>query len=915
MAHHAKAKWQTNCHGLCLRTFEDGDIVIETDFIEKYTHVPQADLTCARHETTTLMVAIVHFCPQTWEGGGRVHLSETWVFASADPTHDFDFHLHALKQIADYYLDGEGSAATAAALEDGRVPRMHMFTDGCAKQYKGRRNFRFLSSSVRELGFIVEHHFAATSHFKGCHDGIGGVIKNAMRNSERLNKVITGAAGVVKFVDEYFAKIGNKDLAEYFATWSAYRIRRVHAKLIEFNAIYRPTRTLQGIKGTRDIYVFVGVNKPRPDASTSTRLGRNAEIPDVVKKDWSLARAVHEGVSNVDAKPGSGVDPGISANFENIDGGDVVSNHPVTSSATIKGETVETLGQKRDTDLSREHAPFDGCSERGAVAVAAVEACAEGVNQVEESGRLAGAAVLAAAEVADETASITVVVEEGEEEKGVEKTVEETTPASGSDEESKPSWTHASFLVRADLGAVASTRVENAERAMKEAKVEAAKAQQMTEQNAAITDENREIEGNQQILRVRSRMAWRSCHEELLVATKARQELQIARVNTKIAWRSCLKFILLAALLLLGNMVWLSCHAGVFLAAKARQQLRCRGLGGAVSSQGPAKEGSVAGQGVCGGERRKEEKEGDDKREEKEKEKKDEEEQEEERERGAAARDGTVVREESPINAPGVYESTNVAAATARAAGSTPAPSAAAVPPPAPAPAPAAALAADSAAGCGASPSMDSRKVHFKVEIKVGCDDGGSVAARACAFNRNDRKVRRDAAANRAAVFAGLDDAAGGAAARGSSAICYPRAKARANARRDARVEARAHEEADAEARARENARVRARPDGGGGGGGGGGDRDGSGSRNCESSYRVKQPAIFGRRFVRRFHGEEASETDRRACRVAKGRQVCRMNGEANRPSLRNAREEENDIPESPPAPCPSPGDRAWPEI
>ena len=733
--------------------------------------------------------------------------------------------------------------------------------------------------------------------------------------------------------------------------------------------------------------------------------------------------------SDVDAKPGSGVYPAISADFEDIDGGDV-SNHSVTSSATVKGETIETLGQKRDTDLSREHAPFDGCSERGAMAVAAVEACAEGVNQVEESGRLAGATVLAAAEVADETASITVVVEEGEEGKGVEKTVEETTPASRSNEESKPSCTHASFHGRADLGAVASTstravavaegggmageaatsaalaaasvvekrpavveevmvatesraattpavaeaaataaperqaavmaeetaavtvathgeeakakenpeteakvvageaealaaearataaetravataaaavaattaaaeaaaarteavvaaataaaaveaagaeltskqkaltaaligvseartvavqtrasvaerraaaagvtvataeareaaaevnttaerevaagaaevevvtreafeevaaatakaerkaelqyrscsilaqmahrqcnrnklvafmrfrsavsavavegpavavaeaaaakhrtvteqidddlavvetvaaanaekvaskavaeavaapvsaaaagsikeaeekagaaaaatateaastaaaaaattaavlaaasrRVEDAERAMKEAKVEAAKAQQMTEQNAAIADKDREIEGNQQILRMRSRMAWRSCHEELLVATKSRQELRIARVKTKIAWRSCLKFILLVALLLLGNMVWLSCHAGVFLAAKARQQLRCRGLGGAVCSQGPAKEGGVAGQGVCGGERRKEEKEEDDKRE-KEKEKKDEEEQEEERERGAAARDGTVVRE------------------------------------------------------------------------------------------------------------------------------------------------------------------------------------------------------------------------------------------------------------------------------
>eukprot|EP00904_Undaria_pinnatifida_P000604 jgi/Undpi1/10544/HiC_scaffold_29.g12994.m1 len=384
--------------------------------------------------------------------------------------------------------------------------------------------------------------------------------------------------------------------------------------------------------------------------------------------------------SDVDAKPGSGVYPGISADFEDIDGGDVVSNHPVTSSATVKGETIETSWQKRDTDLSREHAPFDGCSERGAMAVAAVEACAEGVNQVEESGILAGATVLAAAEVADETASITVVVEEGEEGKGVEKTVEETTPASRSNEESKPSWvseartvavqTRASVAERRAAAAGVTVATAEAREAAAEVNTTAerevaAGATEMTEQNAAIADKDREIEGNQQILRMRSRMAWRSCHEELLVATKSRQ---------------------------------------------------------AVSSRSPAKEGGVAGQGVCGGERRKEEKEEDDKREE-EKEKKDEEEQEEERERGAAARDDTVVREESPINAPGVYASTNVAAATARAAGRTPAPSATAAPTPAPAPltaAAAAALAADTAAGCGASPSMGSRKVHFKVEVDVG---------------------------------------------------------------------------------------------------------------------------------------------------------------------------------------------------
>ena len=93
-----------------------------------------------------------------------------------------------------------------------RTPRMHMFTDGCAKQYKGRRNFRFLANSARELGFVVEHHFAATSHFKGCHDGIGGVAKNAMKRAEKHNHVITGVAGVVAFLEDNFEKIGKRAL-------------------------------------------------------------------------------------------------------------------------------------------------------------------------------------------------------------------------------------------------------------------------------------------------------------------------------------------------------------------------------------------------------------------------------------------------------------------------------------------------------------------------------------------------------------------------------------------------------------------------------------------------------------------------------------------------------------------------------
>ena len=80
--------------------------------------------------------------------------------------HDCDFHLHGLARIVDYYLRGDGSEATAAARNEGRTPRIHIFTDGCGKQNKGRQSFRFLTDSVRRIGFFVDPHFAATSHLK-----------------------------------------------------------------------------------------------------------------------------------------------------------------------------------------------------------------------------------------------------------------------------------------------------------------------------------------------------------------------------------------------------------------------------------------------------------------------------------------------------------------------------------------------------------------------------------------------------------------------------------------------------------------------------------------------------------------------------------------------------------------------------
>ena len=184
-----------------------------------------------------------------------MHVIETWILASEDSNHDFDFHRHALREIAAYYLHGAGKASTSScqAVEDNlRTPRMHVFTDGCAKQSKGRRNFLFLADTTRILGFSVDHHFAATLHFKGCHDGIGGVSKNAVKKAVCFGIVIESAAHAVTFLETFFRNVGGEgeDMEKYFATWSPYRIRRVHVKPVGPTDIYRPVVTLTGITGT-----------------------------------------------------------------------------------------------------------------------------------------------------------------------------------------------------------------------------------------------------------------------------------------------------------------------------------------------------------------------------------------------------------------------------------------------------------------------------------------------------------------------------------------------------------------------------------------------------------------------------------------------------------------------------------------
>lgn len=195
---------------MCLGTYRKGELLIETDFIKKYRHEARCVLTCSTAPTTTIMVSLVHHCPV----GGK-HTTDAWVFVSSDPNHDFDFHIYALDIILQHYISGEGRAATAGT----RVPTVHMFTDGCAKQYNGKRKFMAVAQSLRRLGVILLHNFAVTSHFKGAHDGIGGLLKTLMKDAEKRGHRIPDTNAVYKFLSEY-AEGKGRGLGGHFEAWS-----------------------------------------------------------------------------------------------------------------------------------------------------------------------------------------------------------------------------------------------------------------------------------------------------------------------------------------------------------------------------------------------------------------------------------------------------------------------------------------------------------------------------------------------------------------------------------------------------------------------------------------------------------------------------------------------------------------------
>ena len=93
-------------------------------------------------------VYVVTHSPRVDGNGARVVTTDVWRIFS-EVKGDALFHNTALKQIVEYYRE---------RLSDLR--HVHLFTDGCRGQYKGKRNFCRIASFPSEH-LISEHSIAA----------------------------------------------------------------------------------------------------------------------------------------------------------------------------------------------------------------------------------------------------------------------------------------------------------------------------------------------------------------------------------------------------------------------------------------------------------------------------------------------------------------------------------------------------------------------------------------------------------------------------------------------------------------------------------------------------------------------------------------------------------------------------------
>jgi len=161
------AKQQSQYLQKARSALKPGEFLVVGDFAENYSFVLQ-DAAQSFHWNNlqaTLHPFVCYYAAEVGDGQSRIdHVS--YVVVSECNSHD-TIAVHLFQRVLIEFLTNSVKKPT----------KILYFSDGCAAQYKNRKNFINLCYHEDDFGMPAEWHFFATSHGKGPCDGVGGTVK------------------------------------------------------------------------------------------------------------------------------------------------------------------------------------------------------------------------------------------------------------------------------------------------------------------------------------------------------------------------------------------------------------------------------------------------------------------------------------------------------------------------------------------------------------------------------------------------------------------------------------------------------------------------------------------------------------------------------------------------------------------
>lgn len=193
--HHYISKHQSEYFSTLKATIENGEVVVQGDFSENYSFSVQDAPQGFYWESSQCSL---HPFVAYWTENGASH-HQSFCFVSDSIKHDTNM-VHAFVK----RLIPELRSLVP------NMKKIYYFSDGCAAQYKNRKNFANVCCHEADFGIPCEWHFFATSHGKGACDGIGGTAKRAAYHESLRrpfsNQILTAEA-LFDYLDKKFVSV------------------------------------------------------------------------------------------------------------------------------------------------------------------------------------------------------------------------------------------------------------------------------------------------------------------------------------------------------------------------------------------------------------------------------------------------------------------------------------------------------------------------------------------------------------------------------------------------------------------------------------------------------------------------------------------------------------------------------------